>query len=1168
MENQGHITFQRRPREAINLPSGSMNIDTPPNPSFPLTPLNILLLVVMLLTIIVPAFIAFSTSNYGLLAFATPGLFLLYYFVSNLEKINQDHEQKKLYNQYLNELENDLISNVKEQRDKINELYPNLQEILTWSNQPNLRLWERRKDDPEFLHIRLGLTTRPSLITINDGIIKVRQKIPLLKKAKEIYKRYQNVDNCPDWFDLQNAGIVGIVGNLSQTTELMHGFICQLTALHSPEAVMVIASHSNQNNKLWKWVGWLPHTRLITEEGGLFPLISSDIEQQHKNLTRYIEAELQKRKTARQVSFQDTGLGSSKPQNRPAYMQPALVWFIEDFNNNFLLDSTVKKVINEGPDLGILLITASNKDNGIPENCGAVVTFIDENKVKFNITRAGGKELPQIFIEKCNEEAAEKYALALAPRKPIYGEERLPTTLRLLELLEIAQTPDGSFDPLPRWKINDQAELRIPIGRTPEGQVLYLDLNNGVHGPHGVIGGMPGSGKSELIQTIICSLALNNHPEHLNFILMDFGGGITIEPFKKLPHVAGLLTEQDLQETYRIIESVEGEIDQRLALLVEEKVNNIKEYNSKTPKPAKPFPYLVVIIDEFTEMKEKAQELYDKLGRIARLGRKVGIHLIMATQRPDGAVNVELSANVQFYICLRVANADQSRSLLGTLDAYKIASDTPGRGYFKVGQEVYTQFQAARVGASFITPLEQALYMKNNVVFVSDSWQIYNPVDNSVQKSFSSGSKRDYDMITDQCESAADSLQLREISKPWKPQLQNEYYLEDFLNLQELLKDQDLDKKTGMWHTSPDRLGYVPVAVLDDLYGQKQYPFYLDFSKHGSYCITGLPGTGRTTFLRTILTGLMLTHPPNTLEVFIIDLGDSLTTFKGLPHLKRGDLSFISSYEVERLPTVFAKLTEEIKRRRLKLLGRNWLTYNEHVSDPLESLPLIFVALDNYTYVAEGNLYTAMIKDLVAVGRQCGLYLAITMDRVDDFSYSASAQQQFFQVALEQPRDDLVFEPKPSLNRLGSWNNVPGRGFIRLGRNSIKIPGDHPQPHRILEIQTLLPVKASARLQTTTLEKLLTSLKQFNSSQNQAWQNEVTISSTLSSSPFPSELIIPTEQSAIIESDVNILSLDKLDGIATEDEDLLIILPGLSDKPISYREIFGIDSDEQNLKNK
>lgn len=1082
MSDGGRIIFNRPPRIQRSLPEGALDIPLPPPRMFNggkigwivlLTPLLMGLLsmtAIVLLTVLRP-----SGNAILILASAIMSVgFVITGVVNIIDRILTDRTNKNQYNKLLDKREEQLRDYALQQQTILHYLYPSLPQILDWTRERGLRLWERRITDEDFLRVRLGIGSRPNAIEVE--VVKDDKDNPDATRAIALSQKYQEITNVPDIVELNEVALMGMVGERQRVVPFLRAIICHLAAHHSPDNIKILATYSPQHAADWNWVGWLPHARVATHKGDDVPMVAS-YPDQLEMLGNFVLDTIKQRDNQRQASntnLQGINTTNANTRKKP-YCFPNLVWIVDDFE--LVQDvPAIRKVLEIGAELGVYLITTSETPDGIPDRCRAITEIMPNGLVRYGIVGEGGR-ITTLQPDLANLEFCEDFALAMAPLevKASSSKGDLPGSLRLLDMLNLETNSGEIFDPLTLWNRSSVTQLRVPIGRVFGGQELYLDISDKGHGPHGLVAGTTGSGKSELLLTLVCSLALANHPDNLNFILGDFKGGATFNPFIKLPHVVGMMSDLDLTIVERAMTAIFSELKRREHLLKEAGVTHIRDYQKIKPTPKVPMPYLLVIIDEFAEMKEQAPDFMDKIVNIARTGRTLGVHLILATQRPAGVVSGQLNSNTKYRLCLRVEAVEDSNDMLGRRDAALIPSNMPGRAFFKVGSDIYEQFQVARVAIPFAANAEAEAETEEPLVMRIDKHWRLGPLlpEKLINRAKAKQADKegvelmDYDVVTQQCIAAAKRTVIRNTHKPWLEPMEADYYLPNYL------KD-GFDTKNLQWpNIQPYGYGVAPVALIDNVVQQKQEPLELDLLKDGSYCISGLAVSGKTTLIRTMLTALAQTHTPDDLCFYLLDMGNTLKSFADLPH----QTTYVPMSKQAALADIFEQLYLQLQHRKTLFANKGVLDMMGYrqIATEAEKLPLILVAFDNYASIRHNPPFEMEhLKALVREGRPYGMHVAITMERASDFEYGRMAEQ-FFQFALRQSRDDLPFQvPK---NMIGSWNGVPGRGFIRGGRN--KPP---------LEVQIFLPCSGDADNQVKNLEDLVGKMK-LAASKNLKWAN-------------------------------------------------------------------------------
>ena len=451
----------------------------------------------------------------------------------------------------------------------------------------------------------------------------------------------------------------------------------------------------------------------------------------------------------------------------------------------------------------------------------------------------------------------------------------LPDQIRLMELIG---SPDVKrLDLKSRWlaALSRPPSLEVPLGMRHGSRPLIANLKQSGQGPHGLIAGTTGSGKSELLLTLLSGLALSNHPHQVNFVLVDYKGGTAMSVLADLPHTVGVVTDLDGKQTRRALVALRSELSRREEILARHQVADVDKYHELGI--SEPFPYLFIVIDEFAELKERFKndlgEILNEFVSIAQKGRALGVHLILAMQRPEGVVNESIRANMRFKVCLRVERAEDSRNVLGRPDAYLLPSQPPGRAYFQVGNdEQFDLFQVARVAGFY---REEGALVAEDPVLIQEvapdgrRIKLFEVEAASPKTSEPQGRvQTEAQILVEKAVQAAEELGIERLKSPWPPPLPKELSLE---KLFELSGHQSFGGTN--WPTDPSRESKVPIGLLDEPALQRQSPLLVDFQEDGNILVIGAPGSGRTITLMTLVAAYAESHPPDLIHFHLIDFG-------------------------------------------------------------------------------------------------------------------------------------------------------------------------------------------------------------------------------------------------------------------------------------------------------
>jgi len=750
------------------------------------------------------------------------------------------------------------------------------------------RVWERRPDDSDFLQVRVGTGDAELASKIQIGKLDPLGEYDWesLRAAQRLVRRLGRVRDQPAVVGLGNCGVVSVLGPPAQTAALTRALLCQVAVFHAPDDVCIAAERSGPGD--WDWLKWLPH--VIEEDvpgpAGIAALIAADPE----DLAEFLERELSRRQelaALRRVHL-GAGRGAAPPPRRLIVVftgfEPRSDWGRSELLRS-LLDAA-------GPQLGITLVFLVERESDEPGRADLRLRLTGDGKLA--VESAPGLTAPE--IQSCAPDLVEPGLAELIARRlsPLrLTDEREQVLSRTISLTEMLLGGDPlTVDITGKWaEATGQRLLRVSIGSDAEGEPVMLDIKEpaqGGFGPHGLIVGATGSGKSELLRTLVSGLALAHSPEALSFVLIDFKGGAAFAPLSQLPHVAGLITNlaDDAAMIDRVHAALKGEQQRRQQMLrAAGNLDSIRDYQRQHAagapgadgEPLEPLPYLLIIVDEFSELLSGRPEFVDLFVQVGRVGRSLGMHLLMATQRLEEGRLRGLDSHLSYRICLRTFSAVESRSVIGTIDAYRLPA-IPGSAYLKVDESIYRRFRVAHVSSPYVSSSDQA--DAEHLVGASIvPFEAARPGPGTAVRAQSVG--------TGPTELAVIVDRLKAIGRPahqvWLPPLPAAIPLDDLTGAPSVRPGRGLAVR--IW-SQPGNLK-VPIGVLDLPLLQQQQPLMMDFGgPHGHLAVVGAPQTGRSTALRTVMMASMLTHTPEEVQFYCIDFGGgSLYQYAAAPHV-------------------------------------------------------------------------------------------------------------------------------------------------------------------------------------------------------------------------------------------------------------------------------------------
>ncbi|MGV3312315.1 type VII secretion protein EssC, partial [Streptococcus suis] len=503
--------------------------------------------------------------------------------------------------------------------------------------------------------------------------------------------------------------------------------------------------------------------------------------------------------------------------------------------------------------------------------------------------------------------------------------------------------------------------------------IVYLNLHEKAHGPHGLVAGTTGSGKSEVIQSYILSLAVNFHPHDVAFLLIDYKGGGMANLFKDLPHLLGTITNLDGAQSMRALVSINAELKRRQRLFATHDVNHINQYQKKYKlgEVSEPMPHLFLISDEFAELKTNQPDFMKELVSTARIGRSLGIHLILATQKPSGVVDDQIWSNSRFKLALKVADRSDSMEMLKTPDAAEITQ--VGRGYLQVGNnEVYELFQSAWSGADYQPDKEEQGIEDHTIYAINDigQYEILNEDLSGLDQAESIKEvPSELHAIVGKIKELTENLSIQALPQPWLPPLPSRLFVEDMRGADELA-----------WSGVNEELE-VLLGLLDKPSQQAQAPLSINLSQDGHLILYGAPATGKTTFLQTVVLDLARHYSPSELHFYLLDFGTSgLVPMGDLPHV--ADVFLLD--QGEKIGKFIRLLEKEINRRKKQLTEHRVGTLSMYRQLTGQVKPRIVIALDSFESMKDESFEAELLKLLTRISREgqaIGLHLVVTASR-------------------------------------------------------------------------------------------------------------------------------------------------------------------------------------------
>ncbi|MFF7625656.1 type VII secretion protein EccCa [Streptomyces cyaneofuscatus] len=794
--------------------------------------------------------------------------------------------QREAYLAYVEDLREELSAEERERRERADVLNPPPYALYDIVRDP-ARLWERRRVDDDFLRVRVGtgeMPVRDLQIAEPGSSVLTPPDLFMLNEASALVKRFRNGTELPLTVPLDRIGNVSVIGPREDCLRVARALLVQTAALHAPDDVAIALAAPGDRMADWEWAKWLPH--LLDTEQFDGPVAARRIAPSAPQLARQLGPELRRR--ASYAAEVRRGLAG-----RDALSMNSRLLVVTDGHGEDAVDLPRPDDAVGLSEMGVTVLHLLEQRVQEPGQVSVRIT-VDGTDVAIEDLRAPEPLEAHGTVDEAGIPFAEGLARMLAPLRlsaESMADAPLSGPVEFAAMLGIDDVARLDLDQLwaPR---GERAFLRVPIGISDSHEPVLLDLKESSElgmGPHGLCVGATGSGKSELLRTLVLALVATHPPEDLALVLVDYKGGATFAPFAELPHVAGVITNLENQAglVERVHSSLAGEVKRRQQALKDAgNVADIGDYaalRAEKRPDLDPLPHLFVVIDEFGELLTAKPDFIDLFLSIGRIGRSIGVHLLLSSQRIEGGKLKGLDTYLSYRLGLRTFSADESRTVLDTTDAFHLPP-LPGFGYLKVDTSHYARFKAGYVSGGYRGPVRRADEEETGPLALP--YEAFNTLagPDEVPQTAEPASRR---RETGPTELGVMVDQLTGIAPPvrsiWLPPLPTATALDAVAG------PLDIGPR-GMRLAGAGPSGRplrVPVGLLDDPAKQWQGQWFLDLTVAGGHAaVIGGPQSGKTTLLRSLVLSLALTHTPREVGVYGLDLvGGGLQALSGLPHV-------------------------------------------------------------------------------------------------------------------------------------------------------------------------------------------------------------------------------------------------------------------------------------------
>ena len=939
---------------------------------------------------------------------------LLWPSIINIYNNKQEKKQRifisKKYTEYLDEKRKELSTIRKNQRDIMLENLIDINTCISYIYRKGLNFWDKRNDQNDFLTLRLGIGNAPLQINISyqEEDFKIDES-NLKDKADQLVKEFKYVENTPIGYSFFENTVTAVMGISKKVIPFVNNLIVQLLTFYSYEDLKIVVFTSNKNRKKFEYIKYLNHS---FSNDKMFRFFASDYESS-KIVSDILIQEINHR-----ISIS----ASSEGMQRKSLFRPQYFIIVDGYDQvkQFDLVNTLSEI---GQNIGFSIIIIEERLSNLPSKCNNFINLGDQSSGVLK-NSFDNQEIIE-FRDEINYNINYMELARKLANTPIEFEEKqgnLPESISFLEMEKVGKVEQLNI--LNRWKMNDSTNsLKAEVGVDENENLIYLDLHEKFHGPHGLIAGTTGSGKSEFIITYILSMAMNYSPDDVSFILIDYKGGGLTGAFENrmtgvtLPHLAGTITNLDKAEMDRTLVSIDSEVKRRQKKFNEardmlgESTIDIYKYQRfyKEGRLPEPIPHLFIISDEFAELKSQQPEFMDNLISIARIGRSLGVHLILATQKPSGVVNEQIWSNSKFKVCLKVQDESDSNEMLKKKDAAHIKE--AGRFFLQVGyDEIFIKGQSGYCGAKYYPADTIVKTVDKSVNFIDDCGRHIKNIQagNNIKK------------IADGEQIAAILKSIIETAK-----LENKFAKKLWLDdIPKIILEEDIEKKYNFSPTSFDVTAIL--GEYDAPENQEQNIVTYSLLEDGNTIIYGNDSSENEMLLDALIYSTTKNYTSSEINYYIVDYGsETLRKFNKLPHIG----GFAYSGDEESFNNLLKMTHEEIILRK-KLFSDYGGEYKNYIRNNQKKIPLFVVIMNNYDAINEENknLFEDL-PELVRDSERYGIIFIITATAVN--SVYSKVKQNFSNFYAFKLKDYLDYMEIFGTKKKMTPRNFEGRGVLK-----------------------------------------------------------------------------------------------------------------------------------------
>ncbi len=844
------------------------------------------------------------------------------------------------YRDYLSRKEEEIVKLRNQEYEIACYESPSVEEDIRHIADFDAALFCKKPGDDDFLSIRIG-----------DGIVKTKRPVKyriheyfstddyLEDYPESISRKYEMIQKMPVCIELAHTNNIGFVGVRNKLYQMVKNIVISLSAEHFWQNARFYFVLDKSDTEYFMWTRWCQSA--LTGNGAMRNYIYD--EESEKYILESLYEELLHRDESKTNNVWNT----------------YIVIFV--YRSHRIAKHPIIDMVKDSHKINCTFIFFEEYEELLNENCEQRI-FLDKNDNKGYIQNAGdGTQIQEFYYPHIPHDVAAKAMLKIGCAKVDEAdlEEKLPGSISFFNLINILSVNDIDLEK--RWSgSNIRESMKAPIGVRSGGDIVSLDIHEKSCGPHGLVAGTTGSGKSELLQTYLLSLATLFHPYEVNFVIIDFKGGGMANQFQELPHMNCAITNIDGREIDRSLLSIRAELLRRQKLFAENGVNHIDDYIDmyKQRKVEVPLPHLILVVDEFAELKSEQPEFMKELISTARIGRSLGVHLILATQKPSGVVNDQIWSNSRFKLCLKVQNTTDSNEILKSPLAAEIRE--PGRAYLQVGNnEIFQLFQSAYSGASVPDGSmgESRDYRISQVDLCGRRTPVFE------RRPMEEGNISQLEAMVKHISEYCNTKGIKKLDSICMPQLPKQLpYTSAVTNVKE--KKLDIG-----WYDAPEKQhqDHIRIALTENIY------------------IVGTSRMGKTNLLETIIRQMVELYTPEELRIAIFDYGSQiLKSFENMCHVDK----VIIPGEESAAEIMLKEIEKSLQDRKGKLAEMGLSSHEAYVEAGGIDMPEQVLIIDNVAAFREMNTRQEdRLLHIIREGNVVGICIIVTSRQIGSLGY-------------------------------------------------------------------------------------------------------------------------------------------------------------------------------------